>query len=164
MTPLSTKKVIKEKLCAKKKSLKPGNVCALTGQFCVASQNSPGARQRPRKIAWLRGIGKLMKKIDYCFQLTVLYDMSYYVKLSALSIKTIPRSLTLLVLQISTFLCETRYLIYRSNLTQAIIKINGYLELTVVYDISYYVKLSALSIKTIPRSLTLLVLQISTFL
>ena len=38
------------------------------------------------------------------------------------------------------------------------------LRVTVVYDMSYYVKLSALSIKTIPRSLTLLVLQISTFL
>ena len=97
-------------------------------------------------------------------ELTVVYDMSYYVKLSALSIKTIPRSLTLLVLQISTFLWGTWYLIYRSNLTEAIIKIYGYLELTVVYDMSYYVKLSALSIKTIPRSLTLLVLQISTFL
>ena len=64
----------------------------------------------------------------------VSYDMSYKVKLSALSVKTIPRSLTLLVLQISTFLCETRYLIYRSNLTWDIIKINGNLELTVVYD------------------------------
>ena len=74
----------------------------------MASQNSPVARYCPRKIARLLGIGKLMKKIDYCFQLTVSYDMSYYVKLSALSIKTIPRSLTLLVLQISTFLCETR--------------------------------------------------------
>ena len=89
--------------------------------------------------------------------------MSYYVKLSALSIKTIPRPLTLLVLQISTFLCETGYLIYRSNLTEAIIKINGYLELTVVYDMSYYVKLTVLSIKTIPRSLTFFVLLISAF-
>ena len=54
-----------------------------------------------RGLAKSRGcavaIGKLMKKIDYCFQLTVSYDMSNYVKLSALSIKTIPRSLTLLV-------------------------------------------------------------------
>ena len=33
----------------------------------------------------------------------MVYDMSYYVKLSALSIKTIPRSLTLFVLLISAF-------------------------------------------------------------
>ena len=35
------------------------------------------------------------------FQFTIAYDMSYYVKLTALSIKTIFRTLTLLVLQIS---------------------------------------------------------------
>ena len=33
----------------------------------------------------------------------IVYDMSYYVKLTVLSIKTIPRSLTLLVLLISAF-------------------------------------------------------------
>ena len=40
------------------------------------------------------------------------------------------------------------------------IKINGYLELMVAYNMSSYVKLTNLSIKTIPRSLTLLVSQI----
>ena len=33
----------------------------------------------------------------------IVYDMSYYVKLIVLSIKTIPRSLTLFVLLISAF-------------------------------------------------------------
>ena len=33
----------------------------------------------------------------------IVYDMSYYVKLTVLTIKTIPRSLTLFVLQISAF-------------------------------------------------------------
>ena len=33
----------------------------------------------------------------------IVYDMSYYVKLTVLSIKTIPRSLTLFVLLISAF-------------------------------------------------------------
>ena len=33
----------------------------------------------------------------------IVYDMSYYVKLIVLSIKTIPRSLTLFVLVISAF-------------------------------------------------------------
>ena len=94
----------------------------------------------------------------------IVYDMSYYVKLSALSIKTIPRSLTFFVLQISAFLCGMQYLIYRSYLTQANDKIDCYLQLMIVYDMSYYVKLSALSIKTIPRSLTFFVLQISAFL
>ena len=39
--------------------------------------------------------------MDSSFQLTIAYDMLYYVKLTALSIKTISRTLTLLVLQIS---------------------------------------------------------------
>ena len=47
----------------------------------------------------------------------VAYDMSYYVKLTVLSIKTIPRSLTFFVLLISAFLLGMQYLIYRSNLT-----------------------------------------------
>ena len=84
--------------------------------------------------------------------------MSYYVKLIVLSIKTIPRSLTLFVLLISAFLCGMQYSIYRSNLTKANDKIDCYLQLMIVYDMSYYVKLSALSIKTIPRSLTFFVL------
>ena len=50
-------------------------------------------------------------------ELTVVYDMTYYVKLTVLSIKTIPRSLTFFVLQVSAFLCGMQYLIYRSNLT-----------------------------------------------
>ena len=33
----------------------------------------------------------------------IVYDMSYYVKLTVLSIKTIPRSLTLFILLISAF-------------------------------------------------------------
>ena len=36
----------------------------------------PGDFARHRKMAKLRGIGLLMKKIDYYFQLTVSYDMS----------------------------------------------------------------------------------------
>ena len=56
-------------------------------------------------------------KIDCYLQLMIVYDMSYYVKLIVLSIKTIPRSLTLFVLLISAFLCVMQYLIYRSNLT-----------------------------------------------
>ena len=39
--------------------------------------------------------------MDSSSQLTIAYDMLYYVKLAALSIKTISRTLTLLVLQIS---------------------------------------------------------------
>ena len=56
-------------------------------------------------------------KIDCYLQLMIVYDMSYYVKLIVLSIKTIPRSLTFFVLQISAFLCGMQYLIYLSNLT-----------------------------------------------
>ena len=42
---LSTKKVSYiRKIVRKEKSLKLGNVRALTGLFCVASQNSPVAR------------------------------------------------------------------------------------------------------------------------
>ena len=39
--------------------------------------------------------------MDSSSQLTIAYDMSYYVKFTALSIKTISRILTPLVLQIS---------------------------------------------------------------
>ena len=63
---LSTKKIIEEKFVRKEKSLKQGNVCA---QIMLFAQH--------RKIVWLRylcGIGLLMKKIDYYFQLTVSYD------------------------------------------------------------------------------------------
>ena len=56
-----------------------------------------------------------------------------------------------------------QYLIYRSNLTYANDKIDCYLQLMIVYDMSYYVKLTVLSIKTIPSSLTLFVLLISPF-
>ena len=91
----------------------------------------------------------------------VAYDMSYYVKLSVLTIKTIPRALTFFVLQISAFLCGMQYLICRSNLTKAKDKIDCYLQLMIVYDMSYYVKLVVRPIKTIPRSLTLFVLLIS---
>ena len=40
--------------------------------------------------------------MDSSSQLTIAYDMLYYVKFTALSIKTISRTLTPLVLQIST--------------------------------------------------------------
>ena len=39
--------------------------------------------------------------MDSSSQLTIAYDMLYYVKFTALSIKTISRTLTPLVLQIS---------------------------------------------------------------
>ena len=39
--------------------------------------------------------------MDSSFQLTIAYDTLYYVKFTALSIKTISRSITLFVLQIS---------------------------------------------------------------
>ena len=39
--------------------------------------------------------------MDNSSQLTIAYDMLYYVKLTALSIKTISRPLTFIVLQIS---------------------------------------------------------------
>ena len=39
--------------------------------------------------------------MDSSSQLTIAYDMLYYVKFTALFIKTISRTLTLLVLQIS---------------------------------------------------------------
>ena len=39
--------------------------------------------------------------MDSSSQLTIAYDMLYYVKFTALSIKTICRTLTLFVLQIS---------------------------------------------------------------
>ena len=39
--------------------------------------------------------------MESSFQLMIAYDMIYYVKFTALSIKTISRSLTLVVLQIS---------------------------------------------------------------
>ena len=42
---LSTKKSYIRKIVRKEKSLKPGNVRALTGLFCVASQN-------PGRIVW----------------------------------------------------------------------------------------------------------------
>ena len=38
--------------------------------------------------------------MDSSSQLTIAYDMLHYVKLTALSIKTISRTLTILVLQI----------------------------------------------------------------
>ena len=41
-----------------------------------------------------------LKKIDSCFQVKIVLDMSSYVKLTAFSIKIIFRSLTLFVLQI----------------------------------------------------------------
>ena len=39
--------------------------------------------------------------MESSFQLMIAYDMIYYVKFTALSIKTISRSLTFVVLQIS---------------------------------------------------------------
>ena len=42
--------------------------------------------------------------MDSSCQLTIAHDMSYYVKFTALSIKTISRTLTPLVLQISAAL------------------------------------------------------------
>ena len=39
--------------------------------------------------------------MESSFQLMIAYDMIYYVKFTVLSIKTISRSLTLVVLQIS---------------------------------------------------------------
>ena len=47
----------------------------------------------------------------------IVYDMSYYVKLTVLSIKTIPRSLTFFIFADISILVGTQYLIYRSNLT-----------------------------------------------
>ena len=46
------------------------------------------------------GVELRTDKIDCYLQLMILYDMSYYIKLTVLSIKTIPRSLALFVLQI----------------------------------------------------------------
>ena len=57
-----------------------------------------------------------------------------------------------------------RYFIFQSNfnnLTQAKNKIDSSFQLMIAYDMLYYVKLTALSIKTISRTLTLLVLKIA---
>ena len=56
--------------------------------------------------------------MDSSSQLTIAYDMLYYVKLTALSIKTICRPLPIIVLQISAVRPKrgTLYFIFRSNL------------------------------------------------
>ena len=57
----------------------------------------------------------------------------------------------------------TQYLIFQLNLTwlKNEKKIDDYFQVMIALDISYKVKLNALSIKIISRNLTLLVLQIS---
>ena len=46
--------------------------------------------------------------MDSSSQLTIAYDMLYYIKFTALSIKTISRPLTIIVLQISAVKRGTR--------------------------------------------------------
>ena len=70
-----------------------------------------------KKNSGTKGLTEAIIKMNGYLELTVVYDMSYYVKLSSLPIKTIPRALTFFVLQISVFLCGMQYLIYWSNLT-----------------------------------------------
>ena len=47
--------------------------------------------------------------MESSFQLMIAYDMFYYVKFTALSIKTICRDLSLLVLKILAVYWDTRY-------------------------------------------------------
>ena len=47
--------------------------------------------------------------MESSFQLMIAYDMIYYVKLTALSIKTICRALSLLVLKILAVYWDPRY-------------------------------------------------------
>ena len=47
--------------------------------------------------------------MESSFQLMIAYDMFYYVKFTALSIKTICRALSLLVLKILAVYWDTRY-------------------------------------------------------
>ena len=54
--------------------------------------------------------------MDSSSQLTIAYDMLYYIKFTALSIKTISRPLPIIVLQISAVKRGTLHFIFRSNL------------------------------------------------
>ena len=47
--------------------------------------------------------------MESSFQLMIAYDMIYYVKFTAFSIKTICRALSLLVLKILAVYCDPRY-------------------------------------------------------
>ena len=64
--------------------------------------------------------------MESSFQLMIAYDMFYYVKFTALSIKTICRALSLLVLKIKDISSLLRYAIVKSSIYFNIgFKLNG---------------------------------------
>ena len=96
--------------------------------------------------------------MESSFQLMIAYDMFYYVKLTALSIKKICRALSLLVLKIlATSLLRSAILKSSINFDIGFI-LNG--KFFSAYDMFHYVEFTALSIKTICRALPLIALKI----